>query len=88
VKDPGKVAEAMSRWKEAGVCYARVSRRSFQRIDPRVNIEDVAAIFGTGDVSLNSCIPYAKALTHARRSGAWLFTRVSAGAQNRPAMGA
>jgi glycine/D-amino acid oxidase-like deaminating enzyme len=77
VKDPSKVVEAMSRWKEAGVRCRRVSRHAFRRIEPRVNTADVAAVFAAGDVSINSRMVYAKALARAQWGGAQVFTRAT-----------
>jgi hypothetical protein len=64
------VAEIESRWSDVGVPFERISRGEFACLVPEIRRDGVSAIFRVQDVSINTCVLYAKLLRDAVNHGA------------------
>lgn len=81
IKDQTRVAEAKSRWDEAGVGYADSSMDEFRKYVPQTTIDrddqgnDIpVSVFKVDEVSIHTPMLYQKLVNDAKRAGTTIYT--------------
>lgn len=69
VRDPDRVDDVQSRWREAGVRFRPVERSRVELAAPEADLSRVAAAFEVDDASVDTRLLYRKLLARARANG-------------------